>query len=57
VKNSNFAKRHLLMDKVDVYLNVLGATMLHKIGCHVDGRDVIAVDESSRSERATKFLK
>jgi hypothetical protein len=57
VKNSNFAKRHLLMDKVDVYLNVLGATMLHKIGCHVDGRDVIAVDKSSRSERATKFLK
>jgi hypothetical protein len=55
--NPNFAKRNLLSNEVYVDLNMLGATMLHWIGQHVDGRDNVIVDKSGRAERSMKLLK
>jgi hypothetical protein len=47
----------MLANEVDVNLNVLGVAMLHWIGQHVDGRDVVAVDKCSHGERTMELLK
>ena len=57
MKNTNFAESHLLANEVDVDLNVLGTTVVDRIGSHVDGADVVAVDHGSHLQRDMKFLK
>jgi hypothetical protein len=42
VKNSNVTERNLLTNKVDVQLDVLGATMMNGVGGEVDSEDVVA---------------
>jgi hypothetical protein len=53
----NFAEGDTLTNEVDVDLNVLGAAMLHWIGRHVDGGDVVIVDKCSRGKRMMELLK
>ena len=48
MQDPNFTKRHLLTDKVDVDLDVPSVAMLHRVGRHVDGGDVVAVDKRHR---------
>ena len=57
MKNTNFAKSHLLTDEVDVDLDVLGTTVVDRVGCHVDSADIIAVDDCSNLQRNMEFLK
>ena len=57
MKNMNFAKSHLLADEVDVDLDVLGTTVVDRVGCHVDSADVVAVDDCSNLQRDMEFLK
>jgi hypothetical protein len=44
VKYSNVTEGNLLTDKVDVQLDVLGASMMNGVGGEVDSRDVVAED-------------
>jgi hypothetical protein len=41
----------LLTNKVDVQLDVLGATMMNGVGGEVDSRDVVAEDDSGLVNR------
>jgi hypothetical protein len=45
------------MNEVDVNLYMLGAFMLHRIGKHVDGKDVVTEDKRSRAKRTMQLLK
>ena len=57
MKNTNFAESHLLADEVDVDLNVLGTAVVNRVGSHVDGADIVAVDHGSYLQRDMEFLK
>jgi len=57
MKNTNFAKSHLLTNEVDVDLNVLGTAMVDQAGSHLDGADIVAVDHGSHLQRDMEFLK
>ena len=57
MKNTNFAESHLLANEVDVDLNVLGTAVVDRVGSHVDGADIVAVDHGSHLQRDMKFLK
>ena len=56
MKNTNFAKSHLLADEVDVDLDVLGTAVVDRVGCHVDSADVVVVDDSGDPQRNMQFL-
>ena len=49
MKNPNLSQGDLLTDEVNVNLNVLRATMMNGVGCHVDSADIVAVDNRRRS--------
>jgi hypothetical protein len=51
VKNSNVTESNLLMNKVDVQLDVLGATMMNGVGGEVDSGDVVAENNGGRVNR------
>jgi hypothetical protein len=57
MKNTNFAKSHLLANEVDADLDVLGTAVVDRVGCHVDSANVIAVDDYSNLQRNIEFLK
>jgi hypothetical protein len=44
-------ENNLLTNKVDVQLDVLGATMMNGVGGEVDSRDVIAEDDGGLVNR------
>jgi hypothetical protein len=56
MENPNFTKGDSLTDKMNVDLNVLRATMLHRIGRHVDGRYIVTVDKRGRMKRTVELL-
>jgi hypothetical protein len=51
VKNSNVTESNLLTNKVDVQLDVLGATMMNGVGGEVDSGDVVAEDNGGLVHR------
>ena len=57
MKNTNFAKSYLLADEVDVDLDVLGMTMVDRVGCHVDNANIVAVDNCGNLQRNVELLK
>jgi len=57
MKNTNFAKSYLLADEVDVDLDVLGATVVDRVGCHVDSANIVAVDNCGNLQRNVELLK
>jgi hypothetical protein len=57
MKNSNFAKSYLFTNKVNVNLNMLGTTMLNWIGCHVDCKNIVTINDCSLLERSMEFSK
>jgi hypothetical protein len=57
MKNTNFAKRNLLMKKMNVNLYVLGLSMLNWIRGHVDIRHIVTVDKHGGVKRAMELLK
>ena len=56
MKNPNLAERHLLPHEVDVDLDVLGATMLHRVRCHVNSTNIVTKDNCRSLEGMIKFL-
>mgnify|MGYP000983898265 CR=1 FL=1 len=46
VKNTIFAEGDLLANKVNVKFNMFGAAVMHRVLGEVDGRDIVAVDDS-----------
>jgi hypothetical protein len=42
---------------MNVDLNVLGATMLDRVGSHVDGTDIVAENHSRSGKRMMEFAK
>lgn len=57
MKDTNLPKRNLLPNKVDVNLDVFGPFVLYWIGRHVDGADVVTIDNSGGGEWGVKLLK
>jgi hypothetical protein len=57
MKKTNFAKRNLLTNKMNVNLYVLGSSMLNWIGGHVDSRHIVTVDKCGGVKRAMELLK
>ena len=57
MKNTNFAKSHLLADEVDVDLDVLGTMVVDCVGCHVDSANIVAVDNCGNLQRNVELLK
>jgi len=45
VKDTKITNSHALSNKVEINLDVLGTLMLNRIGGHVNGADVVAVDQ------------
>ena len=45
MKNSKITNGNPLPDKVEINLNMFGSLMLNRVGGHVDGADVVAVDQ------------
>jgi hypothetical protein len=56
MQHPNLAKRHLLANEVDVDLDMLGAAMLDWIRGHVYGRNIVTINQSSRTKRSMKLL-
>jgi len=56
MENTDFPQGDLLADKVDVDLDMLGATMMDRVGGHIDRADVVVVDNGRNSNRDMKLL-
>ena len=46
MENANTAKGNLLSHEVNIELNMLHTSMVHRVGGEVDRADIIAVDKS-----------
>ena len=57
MKNTNFAESHLLVNEVYIDLNVLGTTVVDRVGCHVDSANIVAVNNYSNLQRDVEILK
>ena len=49
--NTNFTKRDLLANEMDIDLDVLGPSVMNRVGYHVDSTDVVTEDNRSRGKR------
>ena len=56
MQHSNLSQRNLVTDEVDINLNMLRATVMNRIDHHIDGTDVVTIDDDHRSNRDVKFL-
>jgi hypothetical protein len=50
MKNPDLSKRHLLANEVNVDLDVLHASVVNRVGRHVDGTYVVTVDNGGGGE-------
>ena len=48
MKNPDLAERNFLWNEMNIYLYVLRTSMLNRVRRHVDGGDVVAVDDGGR---------
>jgi hypothetical protein len=55
MKNSNLSQSHVLADEVNINLNMLRASMVDRICCHIDSAHVVTVNNRGQSERNMKF--
>jgi hypothetical protein len=56
VENTDFPQGDLLAGKVDVDLDMLGATMMDRVGGHIDRAGIVAVDNGRNSNRDVKLV-
>jgi len=57
MKNLDVSQCDSLPDEVEIDLNVLGALMLNWITGHIDGADVVTVDQCSSTKRCVQLKK
>jgi hypothetical protein len=55
MKNTNNTKSNLFPDKMEVNLNVFSPLMLDWVGRHVDGANVVAINQCSTLQRGLQF--
>ena len=53
--DADITNSNTLQHEVKINLNVLGAWMLDRVGGHVDGADVVTIDQGSTSRRCMKL--
>ena len=51
------AKGHLFPNKMNIQLDMLGPSMMHRVSGEVDRRDIVAVDHHGTVNRARELLK
>jgi hypothetical protein len=52
VEDTNTLDGNVLVDKVKINLNMLGALVLNGVGGEIDGSDVVIIDQSSSRQGA-----
>jgi hypothetical protein len=57
MKNPDLSKRHLLANEVNVDLDVLRASVVDRVGRHVDGTHVVTVDNGGGGQGNMELLK
>jgi len=57
VEHPDLSQGHFVTDEVNVYLDVLRATMVNWIGSHVDSADIVTVDNRRRRDGRMELLK
>jgi hypothetical protein len=57
MEHPNLSQSNLLVDKVDVDLNMLRATMMDRVSGHVDSADIVTVNNCRRRDGCMKLLK
>ena len=50
-------KSHLLPNKMDINLNVLGASMMNRVGGEVNCGDIVTVDNHGLVDRTRELMK
>ena len=56
MEHPNLSQSNLLTDEVNIYLNMLRATMMNWIGGHVDSTDIVALDNRRRRDGYVELL-
>jgi hypothetical protein len=54
---ADLAQSDLLVDKVNINLDMLGAPMMNRIGRHVDCTHIVTINDSRMSNRDVELLK
>jgi hypothetical protein len=57
MKYPDLTKRHLFSNKMYVDLDVLGSSVLNRIGGHVNSTDIVAKNDSSNLQGVVKLAK
>ena len=57
MEHPNLSQSNLLTDEVNIYLNMLRATMMNWIGGHVDSTNIVAVDDRRQRDGFVELLK
>jgi hypothetical protein len=55
MENLNLTKGHLFANEVNADLDVLHSLVVDGVGCHVDGADIVAEDNSGRGQLDVEF--
>jgi len=55
MQDMNITSSNLLPNEMEVNLDVLGALMLNRVGRHVDGANVVTIDQSSAPKRGMEL--
>jgi len=50
MQDMNITSSNLLPNEMEVNLDVLGAPMLNRVGRHVDGANVVTIDQSDAAK-------
>jgi len=57
MEHPNLSQSNLLPNEMNIYLNMLRATMMNWIGGHVDSTNIIAEDDRRRRDGCVELLK
>jgi hypothetical protein len=57
MQDANNSKGHLFSDEVKINLNVFGTLMLNGVGGHIDGVDVVTVNQSGLAQGCLQLSK
>jgi hypothetical protein len=51
MKNTDIPNSDLVANKVKINLNMLGTLVLHRVRGHVDGTNIVTIDQAAASQR------
>jgi hypothetical protein len=51
MKDTNIPNGDLVTNEVKINLNMLGALVLNRVRGHVDGTNIVAIDQAAASQR------